>query len=326
VITRRTRSGLLLALGAALLVSACSSSSTPGATSHSTGGSSPSGSAGSTATTAGSSATTAASQLYVSVGDSYAAGYQPSSPHAGSTTRNGFAYQVLTDAKPAGYDFTLANFACAGATTISVLETTGCPAKNLGPGADPYPGRTQAAAAEAYLRAHQGDVGLVTVSIGGNDVTACAADANPISCVTTAVATIKKNVTTLVAGLRAAAGPKTQIVGITYPDVLLGNLLSTNAAARSTATLSVTAFQALINPTLQAAYATAGAKFVDVTAATGGFGSLTQTTTLAPYGTIPVPVAKICTLTYYCQFHDIHPRTAGYAIIAKLIVATLAKR
>jgi hypothetical protein len=28
-------------------------------------------------------------------------------------------------------------------------------------------------------------------------------------------------------------------------------------------------------------------------------------------------------LTYFCQYHDIHPRTAGYKIIAELVVATL---
>lgn len=321
MITRRTRAALLLAVGTTLLVSACSSSTAAKKTSPS---SSSNGGASSATTTA--SAPAAAKQLYVSVGDSYAAGYQPTSTTSGSTTRNGFAYQVVTDAPSAGYDLTLVNFACAGATTTSIIQTKGCRADNLGPGADPYPGQTQAGAAEAYLQAHQGDIALITVSIGGNDVTACAAASNPITCVGAAVAKIKTNLTTLVTGLRKAAGPKAQIVGITYPDVLLGDLLSKDAAVRGTATLSVTAFQALINPALQTAYESVGGKFVDVTKATGGFGPLTQTTTLAPYGTIPVPVAKICTLTYYCQFHDIHPRTDGYAIIAKLIVAALTPR
>ena len=45
----------------------------------------------------------------------------------------------------------------------------------------------------------------------------------------------------------------------------------------------------------------------------------TQTTTLAPYGTIPVAVAKTCQLTWYCQFQNIHPRTVGYTVIADLI-------
>lgn len=318
--TGRIKAAVLVGVGLALTVSACSSSSGPATSRTSTSGT------GTSQASRPSSTTGAGTQLYVSVGDSYAAGYQPTSSNSGATTRNGFAYQVVGDATSAGYHLQLVNFACAGATTTSILTAAGCPAKNLGPGADGYPGRTQAAAADAYLQAHRDDVALITVSIGGNDVTACAAAANPISCVTTAVAKIKTNLTTLVTGLRKAAGPKAQIVGITYPDVLLGDLLSKNAAQRGTAQLSVTAFQALINPTLQAAYESVGGKFVDVTSATGGFGSLTDMTTLAPYGKIPVPVAKICTLTYYCQYHDIHPRTDGYALIAKLVVAALTPR
>jgi lysophospholipase L1-like esterase len=68
------------------------------------------------------------------------------------------------------------------------------------------PTTTQAAAAEAFITAHRGQIGLITVSIGGNDVTACAAQANPIPCVGTAVTNIETNVTTLATGLRTAAG------------------------------------------------------------------------------------------------------------------------
>jgi len=85
----------------------------------------------------------------------------------------------------------------------------------------------------------------------------------------------------------------------------------------------VTAFSSLINPALKKQYEAVGGSFVDVTAATGAYGPLTTDTTLAPYGSIPVPVAKICELTYFCVYHDIHPRTQGYAIIADLVTGTL---
>lgn len=266
-----------------------------------------------------------AAQSYVSIGDSYAAGYQPTAPRKGSTTRNGFAYQVVTDAKAKGYDYTLVNFGCSGATTVTILKTPGCAAERLGPGATPYT-QTQAAAAEAYLRSHRGTVGLITVSIGGNDITYCGGVANPTTCLTTALGTVEKNLKTLVTGLRAAAGPKVRIVGITYPDVLLGNSLSDDVTKKQTATLSVFAFRTLINPALKDAYASVGARFVDVTEATGAYGSLDQKTMVPPYGSIPVPVAKICMLTYFCEFQDIHPRTKGYSIIADLVVGTLPKR
>jgi hypothetical protein len=142
----------------------------------------------------------------------------------------------------------------------------------------------------------------------------------------TAVDGIKTNVTALAQGLRAAAGPDTLIVGTTYPDAILGAWVTGDPAAQQLATLSVTAFKSLINPALKQAYESAGGTFVDVTDATGAYGSLDETTTLDPYGTIPVPVAKVCELTFFCDLKDIHPKTEGYKLIADLVVATLPPR
>lgn len=264
-----------------------------------------------------------ADQLFVSIGDSYAAGYQPTARGKGSTTRNGFAYQAVTAAKAKGYNFSLVNFGCSGATTRSVLEKAGCAAKNLGPGAASYSPKTQAAAAQAFLRAHRGKVGLITVAVGGNDISSCSDAADATACVSATLGRVTTNLDILLKGLRAAAGPATRIVGITYPDVFLGEALSTSETKRNLANLSVFAFKSFINPALKTSYERVGGTFVDVTAATGAYGPLTTTTTLAPYGTVPVPVAKVCRLTYYCQFHDIHPRPNGYALIADLVIGTL---
>jgi lysophospholipase L1-like esterase len=264
--------------------------------------------------------------LYVSLGDSYAAGFQPTGPHSGHTDRNGFAYQVPGLAAKKGYDFKLVNFGCGGATTTSILDSIGCRQLALGPGATPYPTQTQAAAAEAFLRSHRGKVGLITVSIGGNDVTACTEATNTASCVVTAIKGINKNLAVLLKGLRAAAGSKVPIVGTSYPDVILGLYLSKTASFRNLAKLSVVAFKLLINPALKKQYAAVGGELVDVTAATGAYGSLTHTTDLPPYGKIPLPVAKVCQLTFFCQYQNIHPRTAGYRVIAELIVGTLPVR
>lgn len=261
---------------------------------------------------------------YVSIGDSYAAGYQPTSAGHGATTSNGFAYQLTTLAAAKGRHFTLKNFGCAGATTTSLLKAPGCSAANLGPGAVDYAPQTQAAAAEAFLRAHAGYIGLVTVSIAGNDVTACGRAASPTTCVVSALAIVKANLTSLMTGLRAAAGAATPIVGITYPDVLLADSLSADTTLKSLAPLSVLAFKSLINPALQGIYTAAGATFVDVTAATGAYGSMASKTTVAGYGAIPTPVAKICQLTFMCQYHDIHPRTVGYTLIAQLVLGALS--
>ncbi|HEY5335478.1 MAG TPA: GDSL-type esterase/lipase family protein, partial [Mycobacteriales bacterium] len=265
-----------------------------------------------------------AQHYYVSIGDSYAAGFQPTGRGVGHDTTNGYAYQLVGLAATRGYHLTLVNFGCDGATTASLLDAKGC--SHRAPGAPAYPGQSQAAAAEQFLTQHRGDIDLVTVSVGGNDVTRCAKSTDAIACVGAAITTIKTRLAVLLPALRSAAGPSAKIVGLTYPDVILGGYLSSSPSQKSLATLSTTAFKSLINPALQAQYDAIGASFVDVTTATGAYLPFSQTTDLAPYGTIPTAVAKICQLTYYCQYEDIHPRTPGYQAIATLIAATLPLR
>jgi lysophospholipase L1-like esterase len=254
-------------------------------------------------------------KYYVSLGDSYSVGYQPT---IGATS--GYAGYA---AKKLG--MTLVNFGCGGATTTSILHTLGCPdVLRHTAGLRTYPKTTQIQAADAFLRAHRGQIGLLTVSISGNDVTSCAQSANPIPCVGAAVAGITQNVTQLVSDLRAAAGPKVPLIGLTYPDVILGSYVyPTNpgpASAQSLAQLSVVAFKSLINPALSAAYATGNGQFVDVTSASGSYVPLTNTINTKTYGTIPAAVASVCQLTWFCQKGNIHAKTSGYTLEGALIV------
>ena len=253
---------------------------------------------------------------YVSLGDSYSVGYQPG---LGSTP----GYTVYV-AKHTG--LTLVNFGCGGATTSSILNAVGCP--DVLPhtaGGMTYPTTTQIAAADAFITAHHGHIGLITVSIGGNDVTACATQSNPISCVGTAVKSITTNVTTLAGTCAPRPGPNVPIIGSTYPDVILGAYVYPKnpgpPAAITLAKESVVAFKLLINPALSKAYQSAQGSLVDVTKATGAYGSLTTTVKTKTYGTIPVPVATVCTLTWFCAKGDIHSRTPGYNLIGRLYVA-----
>jgi lysophospholipase L1-like esterase len=256
---------------------------------------------------------------YVSLGDSYSVGYQPA---RGSTP--GYTVVVAKATR-----LTLVNFGCGGATTTSLVSSVGCP--DVLPhtaGGVTYPTTTQEAAALSFLNAHRGHIGLITVSIGGNDVTACASQSNPISCVATAVSGITKNVTSLAAALRTAAGPRVPLIGLTYPDVILGSYVypthPAGAAALSLAKLSVVAFKSLINPALAKAYGSAQGSLVDVTKATGAYVPLTRTVRSRAYGTIPAAVASVCTLTWFCAQGNIHATTKGYTLIGKLVVARYA--
>jgi lysophospholipase L1-like esterase len=269
----------------------------------------------------------AAPQYLVSLGDSYATGYQPNPADGslGRSTEAGFVYQTIPLAARRGWKLRLAQFGCGGATSVSVLNTKGCIKAALGIGGRPYDDKTQIQAAEQFLKRNRAKTGLITVSIGGNDVTACARAPNPTTCVAETSPRLRANVKTLVRRLRRAAGPKVRIVGTTYPDVILGAYLLGTPAARDLAFLSTIAFRTIINPTLKEEYEAVRGQLVDVTDATGAYTPLAETTTVAPFGTIPVAVAKVCELTWYCQYQDIHAKASGYKIIAELVARTLPK-
>ena len=121
---------------------------------------------------------------------------------------------------------------------------------------------------------------------------------------------MEHNLQLLLAGLRQAAGSGVPIVGITYPDVFLGLDRSKDPAQKDLAIVSVPTFEHVLNPALKAQYLAIGGAFVDVTQATGAYIPLT-TTRSGTHPAIPTAVADVCTLTYYCQLQDVHPRTGA---------------
>jgi lysophospholipase L1-like esterase len=272
-------------------------------------------------------------KFYLSLGDSYSVGFQP-----GMGATAGYTAYVAKKTK-----YQLENFGCGGATTTSILSAIGCTESGFGPvaatDAVPYPTTTQEQAALDFIAGHRGQVGLITVSIGGNDVTSCAGAgglAQIIACVQGADTAITANVGSLVSSLSQAltnAGDSAPIIGLTYPDVILGDYVFPSGSPNTgLANDSVAAFDSLINPTLKAAYTSVSqGSFVNVTQApykkaTAGDDSDSGTppprpVNLAPYGKIPPAVWEICKLTYYCSVGDIHSNTKGYDFIGKLVVA-----
>jgi lysophospholipase L1-like esterase len=295
----------------------------------------------SSASTKAKSANPFKGKYYISLGDSYSVGFQPL-PSPGEAT-SGYTGYVAEKLK-----MNLENFGCGGATTTSILSYTGIcgtggsyappAATDVGP---VISGDSQVQNAEAFIAAHPGQVGLVTVSIGGNDVTACATAASPVSCVEGVVGSIQTNVTNLVDDVRSSldssGDSSAQIVGLTYPDVILGawvypDLPPNNAAGETLAEESVAAFEELINPALKAAYdGVTGGNFVDVTTATGAYTPLTDLAnlpksigiTLPKHTKVPKAVVEVCKLTYYCTLGNIHANTKGYTLIGKLITKAL---
>ncbi|OLF19227.1 hypothetical protein BU204_02425 [Actinophytocola xanthii] len=260
--------------------------------------------------------------VYVSVGDSYATGYRPAADGVpAGPSPDGFAYLVA-----ARSNLRLVNVACSGATSAGLREGSGCAPGNRALDAPDPTGRTQLDAAVRTLRENQGRVSLVTVVIGGNDLTPCAratTTSQAATCAAEAVTEIQANLAEVLPVLREAAGDA-PIVGLTYPDVFLGAWVSpVFPDGQDLARLSVPLFRDVLNTALRAEYDKVRAGFVDVTAATGGYQPLTETTRDPTYGPVPEPVARICELTYFCDRADVHPTPAGHRVIASAVLAAV---
>jgi lysophospholipase L1-like esterase len=288
------------------------------------------------ATTSGVSQAATHERYYVSLGDSYSVGFQPTAVSAADPTGGTGGYTAYV----ANHEhLKLENFGCGGATTSSIVSRIGC--------GDPaalhavlYPTTTQEQAALNFIddRANAGRVGLITISIGGNDVTGCTQTDTTaaIACLTAADQAITTNVSGLVTNLNAAltaAGDTAKIIGLTYPNVLLGAYVNPGGTAGQTlAPESQLAFDELINPTLQSVYTNGvpNGVFVNVTdapyrrATAGGDTPFTSTRKTPQFGDIPNAVNEICQLTYFCSMQNIHANTKGYRFIGSLIVAALA--
>ncbi len=268
---------------------------------------------------------------YLSLGDSYSIGYQPNAPGTGGTP--GYTAYVAGKLK-----MDLENFGCGGATTTSILSSVGCfdPAAT---NAVAYPTTTQEQGALDFIEApaNFGLVKLVTVSIGGNDITGCVSagtESAIVTCVLTNAAAAEANIKILAGDLSTAldanGDSSARIMGLTYPDVILGQYVNPGGTlGQQLAGLSVTAFDAYVNPDFNAAYTSVtDGSFVNVTkakykkATEGDSTPLGELTPLAPYGKVPRAVWEICTITWYCQEQNIHANTLGYEFIGKLVTAT----
>jgi lysophospholipase L1-like esterase len=267
-----------------------------------------SGASGASAGAPAATSQRAGTQYYLALGDSLAAGYQPD-----GTTGQGYPNQLDAQLPAAGEDVTLENLGCGGETTETMVRGGICS----------YQGTSgQLGAAVAFLHAHQGQVPLITIDIGINDVYRCtglATASGADSCFAAVVPTLSKNLTGVLRELRAV-DPSAVIAGLNYYAPELARWLDgASGQALAAAQLSATK---VMNAALHSAYQAAGARSVDVFSA---FKSADQSrvTTRAGYGKIPADVAAVCDWTWECTRGDEHANEAGYREIAKAVYAAL---
>lgn len=241
---------------------------------------------------------------YLAMGDSLAAGYQPTT---GDDLDGGYVGGVLDAVRATSPKTRLVNVACSGETVVTMVRGGRCS----------YEEGTQLAQALAFLHAHGRFTRLVTIDIGANDVQRCVArqplgiDARCIENGMTDVATFLPQVL----GALHAAAPEAEIVVLDYYNPFLAAWLL-GPSGQDVANRSM-ALQAQLNGIISAAAAGSGARVADVATA------FRSTDTSTGPGGLPVNVATICAWTWMCSRFDIHANDEGYAVMAQTVAGRL---
>ncbi len=267
--------------------------------------------------------------IYLSLGDSLAAGVQPGQRDGEKTidnTRQGYPRQL---ARLAG-GLKDVEYGCGGATTESFIRGS----KPCGPVRDPgyrnkSPKTSQLAAAERLLRRNRARVAFVTIDIGANDIVSCAQGGQiDFPCVDKGIAAIKKNAGTIARRLRRAAGKKVPMAVMTLYDPFLQQWFNGDSG-KSVAEASVDIARTQVNAELIKAFKPRGFQIAEVAKAFDTYVPFERTTRYRGQAGVPVAVARICQLTWMCtaapRGPDIHANTAGYALIAKTFRKVLGR-
>ena len=216
-------------------------------------------------------------QYDVALGDSLAAGTGASTP------ANDYVNLVYQHELARHPGLQLVNLGCGGATTTSLINGPGCS----------YTTGTQLGDAEAFLRAHPGQVEMLTIDIGANDVDGCIGSSGiQTSCLQAGFNAISTNLPVILSGLRAA-DPTLAIFGMDYYDPFLNQWLS--GASGQTVAQESEAGAVSLNNELGQIYSAKKAAMADPA-------TLFQTTNFALTGsyngmTVPENVALICVWT-----------------------------
>jgi len=267
---------------------------------------------GSAATPAGAPAEVLAQApaptYYLALGDSLSVGVQPDASGASVETGDGYPDQVYAALHRSRPSLRLVKLGCPGETTSTMINGGICR----------YQGRSQLAAAVAFLHAHRGHVLLVTIDIGANDAEQCGVQPGLTELARCAVADVPGAVThlsTIMTRLKAAAGPGVRMVGMTYYLPALAewrNGLPGHVVAWTAERLA-----AVYNRMLDRVYTNSGARVANV------FGVFDTPDFASQGGTNAVPrnVARLCQWTWACaappRGPNQHANQAGYQVIAR---------
>jgi lysophospholipase L1-like esterase len=269
----------------------------------------------------------AGARYYLSLGDSLAQGMQPNESGLTVNTNQGYADQLYSSEKTHIARLKLIKLGCGGESTTSFLTGHGNPDGTL-LGCNPV-GGSQMAAAERFLRKHhrRGEIALLTLDIGANDVDGCAPESKiKVSCVTQGVEHINANLPMIMRRLRKAAPAGTPMAAMTLYDPFLQLYLT---PGNQTEAITIDAYAHNLNNALTRLYRAGKFRVAQVDAAFDTY-DLSKTTSLAGQsGPVPVAVANICQLTWMCApapvGPNIHANQMGYGVIAHSFATAFAR-
>ena len=235
---------------------------------------------------------------YVSLGDSIAFGTQPDRVAADRLwALNYTSYpELFNEWRP---DLTLINYACPGETTMSMIHG-GCPW--FGTLHAPFPG-AQFAAAKTFLRAHPGQVSLITLDVGTNDILPvlghCEASSETEACLAhefpTVFAGLRHRYTQMITTLHRLA-PDARIVLMNLYNPIAQNLPDTDRQFEQ------------VNRMIDSIAGQVNAAVADAfTAINHASGTRSE-------------AESLCLTTWRCsQYWDIHPTDVGYAALTQAL-------
>ena len=263
-------------------------------------------------------ASASTTHYYLSLGDSLAQGMQPNAAGITVNTNQGYADQLYAIERRRIHHLKLVKLGCGGETTTSFLTGKGNAGDAFLLGCHPA-GGSQMAAAERFLHRHprRGEVSLVTIDIGANDVDGCQQGTEiVIKCVMTGVDHLAHDVPIILRRLRAAS-PRTPMAAMTLYDPFLQLYLAPGGHVEA---LTSVEYSRTINRGLARLYREAGFGVAQVDSAFHTYDTARTAMLAGQSARVPVDLAEVCRLTWMCApppvGPNIHANAAGYRLIA----------
>jgi lysophospholipase L1-like esterase len=258
------------------------------------------------------------SRYYLALGDSLSTGYQPTASGRGVETSAGYVSDIYRYEHRHLKHLVLVDLGCPGDTTGSLLTGSGNTTLAGRLHCDRDDG-SQLAAAVAFLKQHNrpGEVPLITIDIGINDLNRCATAPSPSVCLALGERSLTVDTPKILNALAAAATKHTTLAQMNLYDTHLGKRAQTGGI-RASERAEFLAATRQANVTIKADDHHAGFRTADVASA---FDIYNQKMTTWRTFRVPQNVARSCILTWACSLapigHNIHPNDRGYRVIAR---------